>query len=155
MRRSESQRMKFILNWFYGFGFGFCSVPFSGLFLIRRIGRGQENWMLKEMCCRQQPAVTALSLNLLQSPLTSQGRFLSREPLRTPSGSVRTQRDPFVKNNQRPSSVQNSCNSLWGTPQTSKPIQLKPTILSPTICELSSGYGWVGVVAMPYVHSDL
>lgn len=45
--------MKFILHLFYGFGLGFCSVPFSGLFLIRRIGRGLESWILKGMYSSQ------------------------------------------------------------------------------------------------------
>ena len=46
--RSESQRVRFILH-FYGSGFGFCSVPGSGSSLVRKTGRGLQNWILKEV----------------------------------------------------------------------------------------------------------
>lgn len=57
------------------FGLGFGSGPFSGLFLIRRTGKGLENWTLEGMYSNWQPAVTSLSSNLVESPLTSHGEI--------------------------------------------------------------------------------
>ena len=103
MRRSESQRMRFILQ-VYGSGFGFCSVPGSGSSLVRKTGRGLANWILKEgVHSSQKPAGTVLSPSLGTPLLTAPREIPEQKTEHIPL--ARWERNvSLIKDNQRLSS---------------------------------------------------